>query len=336
MKVFHWKCDVGNFGDDLNLWLWDWLLPGLRERHPELLLVGVGTVLQSGLLPDDMKKLVVGAGFGYGPPPEMAGQRGWDVRCVRGPLTAAKLGLDPALAVTDPAVLVGDLPEYHGLPKIHDALFVPHWQSALHGVWPAVAKAAQVAYMSPCHDCTTVIRAIAQARLVIAESMHAAIIADTLRVPWIAVKSSHDFHSFKWQDWTASMGLSYRPQRIPPSTRAEAGAKCERFWGFQRDAAGMVAEPSGPHTAPGPRPSMPRAIAKHVLATPAVLALRQARRAEPQLSSDATLADRKERLRVVLAGVRRDYLSPGAASDRLHQGPAPALGTAVGHYPALG
>jgi succinoglycan biosynthesis protein ExoV len=326
MKVFHWKCDPGNFGDDLNLWLWDGLLPGLREQHPQVLLVGVGTVLQQGKLPDEMKKLVVGSGVGYGPPPEVAGRRDWDVRCLRGPLTAEKLGLDPDLAVTDPAALVSDMPEFRNLPKTHDALFIPHWQSAVHGVWSAVAKAAQVGYMSPCRDCKTVIRAIGQSKLVIAESMHAAIVADALRVPWIAVKSSHDYHSFKWKDWTASLNLTYQPQRIPPSTRAEAGAKSEPFWGFQRGSADVDAEPgeardaeAPPGTAPGPRASVSRAIAKHILAAPAVLALRQARRAEPQLSSDATLADRKERLRVVLAGIRRDYLCHAVASDRLQQ-----------------
>jgi succinoglycan biosynthesis protein ExoV len=27
MKPFYWESDHGNFGDDLNLWLWDFLLP---------------------------------------------------------------------------------------------------------------------------------------------------------------------------------------------------------------------------------------------------------------------------------------------------------------------
>ncbi|RVI74215.1 polysaccharide pyruvyl transferase family protein, partial [Sinorhizobium meliloti] len=45
MKPYYWESQHGNFGDDLNLWLWDFLLPGFREVHPETLLVGVGTVL---------------------------------------------------------------------------------------------------------------------------------------------------------------------------------------------------------------------------------------------------------------------------------------------------
>jgi succinoglycan biosynthesis protein ExoV len=48
-------------------------------------------------------------------------------------------------------------------------------------------------------------------------------------------------------------------------------------------------------------------MAKQVLAAPSALALWQARRAEPQLSADGVLAERKERFGAVLAGIRRDY-----------------------------
>lgn len=323
MKLFHWRCEPGNFGDDLNLWLWDVLLPGFRQQHPEVLLVGVGTVLKRGVMPEEMIKLVVGSGVGYGPPPVVTGQRDWDVRCVRGPLTAEVLGLDPDRVAIDPAVMVSDMPEFRNLPKIYEALFVPHWQSAIHGVWSAVARAAQISYVSPCGEAKSVIRAIAQSKLVIAESMHAAIVADALRVPWIAVKTRHETHSFKWRDWAASLELTYRPEPIPPSTRAEAGAKSERFWGFQSavtETTGEFADESGGQDVEcgRQRHSVPKAIARHVLAAPAVLALRQARRAEPQLSRDAVLADRKERLRAVLAGIRRDYIVPGAV-DHLQQ-----------------
>jgi succinoglycan biosynthesis protein ExoV len=44
-----------------------------------------------------------------------------------------------------------------------------------------------------------------------------------------------------------------------------------------------------------------------VLAAPSALALRQARKASPQLSADAVLSEKKDRLRDVLAAIRRDY-----------------------------
>ena len=55
-------------------------------------------------------------------------------------------------------------------------------------------------------------------------------------------------------------------------------------------------------------PATLRRIAKQLLALPSIVGLWQARRAPSQLSADAVLAERKERLREVLQEVRRDYL----------------------------
>lgn len=324
MQPFHWQSERGNFGDDLNLWLWDFLLPGFREAHPDVLLVGVGTVLNRALLPRGRRKLVVGSGFGYGAAPDFRDADEWDVRCVRGPLTAARLGLDDGLGIVDPAVMVADMPEFRGVPKLHEAIFVPHWESTVGGIWPDVCRAAGLAYVDPCGEAKSVIAAIAAARLVVAESMHAAILADAFRVPWVAVTTSRHINSFKWQDWAASLGLAYRPRRLPLSSRAEAIAKGASFWGvdFERHAAGRdMPGHRHPERTPAtmrgtpPRPGL-RAVAKHVLAAPAALALRQARKAEPQLSADAVLAERKDRFRDVLAGIRRDYLRTVGAARR--------------------
>jgi succinoglycan biosynthesis protein ExoV len=315
MQPFHWESAHGNFGDDLNLWLWDFLLPGFRDVHPAVLLVGVGTVLNRVLLPPGRRKLVVGSGFGYGAPPDFSDKAEWDVRCLRGPLTAARLGLDETLGIVDPAVMVADMPEFQGLPKLHEAIFVPHWESTIGGIWPAVCQAVGLAYIDPRGEAKSVIRAIAQSRLVVAESMHAAILADAFRVPWVAVSTSRVINSFKWEDWAASLRLAYRPRHVPISSRAEAITKGARFWGvdFHRKAA----ENEDPNKRDfgealvmirdEPPRSALRSMAKHVLAAPSVLALRQARKTEPQLSANAVLTDRKDRFREILAGISRDY-----------------------------
>ena len=315
MRVFYWQSAQGNFGDDLNLWLWDFLLPGFRNVHPEVLLVGVGTVLNRELLPAEGRKLVIGSGFGYGALPDVADRRAWDLRCVRGPLTAEKLSLDPALGVIDPAALVADMPEFSNLPKTTDAVFVPHWRSTLDGLWPLASKVAGLTYVSPCQEAKSVVRAIAQARLVVAESMHAAILADAFRIPWVAVTTSPVINAFKWRDWTASLGLAYRPRRVPVSSPAEAGAKGVSFWGIPHGLRMPQPADAGDGAFDGtvvitPRerhPASPRMIAKRLLAVPSMVGLWQARRACPQLSADAVLAERKDRLRAIVAEVRRDY-----------------------------
>jgi succinoglycan biosynthesis protein ExoV len=315
MQPFYWESSHGNFGDDLNLWLWDFLLPGFRQVHPEILLVGVGTVLNDALLPKGTRKLVVGSGFGYGRLPDFSDASEWDIRCVRGPSTAGKLGLDADLGIIDPAVMVADMPEFQGLPKVHDAIFIPHWESTVGGVWPMVCRAAGLAYVDPCGDAKSVIRAIAQSRLVIAESMHAAILADAMRVPWVAVSTSRAINSFKWEDWAASLELTYRPRLVPVSSRAEAITKGTRFWGVDFDRRRLENEDPNRRdfsevlamTANDPPRSPLRSMVKRVLAAPSARALRQARKATPRLSADAVLAERKDRFREVLAGIRRDY-----------------------------
>jgi succinoglycan biosynthesis protein ExoV len=145
--------------------------------------------------------------------------------------------------------------------------------------------------------------------------MHAAILADAFRVPFVAVTTSRQINSFKWQDWASSLGLSYRPRHVPISSRAEAITKGARFWGVDFERRAMdddLYERQAPDettvmTRTEPPRSALRSVAKHILAAPAVLALRQARKAEPQLSADTTLAERKDRFRAVLSGIRRDY-----------------------------
>lgn len=315
MKPFYWESEHGNFGDDLNLWLWDFLLPGFREIHDETMLVGVGTVLNTALLPPGIRKLVIGSGFGYGALPDMSDRSEWDIRCVRGPLTAEKVGIDPALGIIDPAVMVSEMPEFKNLPKIPGTTFIPHWESAVAGLWPSVCETAGVHYVDPRGEARSVIRRIAQSEIILAESMHAAILADAFRVPWVAVSTSHSINSFKWNDWARTVEVSYTPLHVPVSSRAEAILKGGRFWGFQfdgtatvtgkRSGRGLTGMSSKDHR--GVRRNGLRDLAKRGLALPSAYALRRAGKAEPGLSRDGVLERRKEQLFDVIQEIRRDY-----------------------------
>ncbi|AVA25217.1 polysaccharide pyruvyl transferase family protein [Rhizobium sp. NXC24] len=313
MKPFHWESTHGNFGDDLNLWLWDFLLPGLRDVHNETLLVGVGTVLNTLILPLDGHKLVIGSGFGYGSLPEMGDKTKWDIRSVRGPLTAEKVGLPKDMGIIDPAAMVTEMPEFKNLPKTNRRTFVPHWESAAAGLWPEICKTVGLSYLDPRGEAKAVIREIATSELIVAESMHGAILADAFRVPWIAVSTSRAINSFKWNDWARSLGVTYAPKHIPVSTRAEAIAKGARFWGvgFERDEQSVRElekdRQGGTMVLADPEQTRLRVIAKQALAVPSALALWQASKAKPQLSADAALASRKQRFFDVIEGVRRDY-----------------------------
>src|ERR1019366_6854573 len=62
----------------------------------------------------------------------------------------------------------------------------------------------------------------ASAKLVVAEAMHGAIVADTLRIPWIAVECSPEILPFKWVDWCQSMDLPYKPFQLLPTSAWDA------------------------------------------------------------------------------------------------------------------
>ena len=100
-------------------------------------------------------------------------------------------------------------------------MFVPHWKSVRYGRWQRICESLGIEFVDPCGDSTAVVRRIASAEKVIAESMHAAIIADAFRVPWIPVALSREISPFKWVDWAASLEVPYRPVCLPASNRIE-------------------------------------------------------------------------------------------------------------------
>ncbi|HEY2675425.1 MAG TPA: polysaccharide pyruvyl transferase family protein [Steroidobacteraceae bacterium] len=219
MKV-HLVAQVqGNFGDELNRWLWPGLLADVWSKADDgVLFVGIGTVLD-GNLPEARVTIVFGTGTGYTPAPPDVSAR-WRIYGVRGPLTARALNLDKRFAMTDPAILLATLSEFSGLDR-HGVIFVPHWKSVRYGDWQRICKTLGIEFVDPCQDSKLVVRRIAAAEKVIAESMHAAIIADAFRVPWIPVALSREISPFKWVDWASSLDVAYRPVCLPPSNRIE-------------------------------------------------------------------------------------------------------------------
>ncbi len=236
MRLYYYKTATLNFGDDLNEHLWPRLLPGLLTGHyinvappppgttdRSPLFIGIGTLLNE-LVPEEPQKIVFGAGFGYGTRPRL--DEKWHFYCVRGPLTAQTLGLDPALAITDPAVLVRtlDLPRPD---KAYRFAFMPHHsihaQTGRSGFIAEVCGEIGVAYIDPGWDVDRVLQELLKTEILICEAMHGAIVADALRVPWIAVSMDPSFFPLKWQDWTRSLNIPLKTRRLPvlwkPRTR---------------------------------------------------------------------------------------------------------------------
>lgn len=229
-----------NFGDDLNRWLWNRLLGSSLEEDDGVCLTGIGTVISKGHLPPDKRYIVLGGGVGYDILPDNVGGPSWEILAVRGPLTAKVLGLPADKAVTDAAVLLRLLPECTPLPESERAgvVFMPHYSTLAYGNWKSVCQLAGITFLDPFEESEKMVQRIRRAKLVIADAMHAAIVADALRVPWIPVVLSPQNNTFKWLDWTLSLGLPYEPVYLGASTALEAiGNSSYRFRGIRHYSA---------------------------------------------------------------------------------------------------
>jgi succinoglycan biosynthesis protein ExoV len=212
MRFYQHAIAGGNFGDDLNGWLWPRLLGNLLDDRDDELWVGIGTVLHADWIPAAPRKIVCGSGCGYGPLPSIDDR--WRFLAVRGLLTAQRLGLPPSAAITDAAALVPRLYRPKPLSARRPA-FIPHHANLRIGRWDRACAAAGIDLIDPRDPVEQVLDALAGAEVVIAEAMHGAILADAYRVPWIPVSSGRNVLDFKWQDWCGSLGLTYAPATIP-------------------------------------------------------------------------------------------------------------------------
>jgi succinoglycan biosynthesis protein ExoV len=213
----HYFSEVPNFGDDLNRWLWADLFGGGLPADASSCLVGIGSILDDHV-PCDRSVLVLGSGVGYGTLPSRAVRAGWNILGVRGPLTARLLELPPSTVITDSALLLRGLSCGQPLSSSErdgGVVFMPHHRSDDIGLWSEICRRAEVQYVSPYGDSRETVNTLRRARLVLADAMHAAIVADTLRVPWVPIVTSCEVSSFKWIDWTLSMELEYDPVQIP-------------------------------------------------------------------------------------------------------------------------
>lgn len=213
MKVFYHHAAGGNVGDDLNAVLWQRLLPDLQQLETAQWLVGAGTIIDQRLSPLAGRKIIVGSGLR---PTLHAGSRGdsWgDVRfaAVRGKLTAQQLGLGRDVVLCDPGFLVARTwPEYRAAvsngPRSGRVGLIPHVYSEQWSHIAAAAADAGLEVISPTLPLETFLQRLGGCARVYCESLHAAIFADALRIPWTRVRiSSHYYEGkgvagFKWRD----------------------------------------------------------------------------------------------------------------------------------------
>jgi succinoglycan biosynthesis protein ExoV len=288
--LYQWRGLHRNFGDELNSLLWPRLLPDFFDQNDATHFLGIGSILDDRHAAKAVK-LVAGSGYG-GYQPRAVLDETWIVHWVRGKRTAGLLGLPPALGIGDPASLV----PLAGLAPPHEARdigFIPHFESMIRGAWQEVAAKAGATLIDPCDDPLSVIAAIGKCRMVMSEALHGIIVADALRVPWIAIRPLAPIHRPKWSDWAETLDLTIEFKGLLPSTALERAhlSHLSRFHLGRRVLHHQAARLRG--------------IAQQRHIDGAAQALRAVARAEPQLSRGALLNDAQDRMMEAIAVLRR-------------------------------
>lgn len=298
MRIYYYHDSYGNFGDELNQWLWPRMLPRGFDSSDNALLLGIGTLIREEV-PSEPVKVVLGAGIGYGDLPRL--DESWRFYAVRGPRTAAALGLPGDLSMTDAAALLNVLETRNS--RQDGVGFMPHHLSRGLFDWGRLCRRIGVTYLDPRAPVPRLLDTIKSLRLVLAEAMHGAIVADALRVPWIPVRAYPHINTFKWEDWTASLELPYAAHALPALYDNHRLEPAERMREYLRRAwrlRSLTRQGSPPRETPTTAADAERATAQ--------LADLARHRHGATLSDDAVHADRLERLSGALARVIADWI----------------------------
>ena len=221
MKITFFRGRYPNFGDELNTWMWQKLLPNFFDDDESELFIGIGSTIGDHY-EKSAKKIIFGAGFvlGYNEKPDVS-TTDWDIYFVRGPRTAKALNISPDLALGDAAILMRTIVDYKKW-KPEVISFIPHWESLERGNWQEVCKIAGINLIDSRRPVEELIGELLRSKLVICEAMHGAIVADAFRIPWIPVIPLAKIHRDKWHDWAEALDVSLTPQYLIPSSIYEA------------------------------------------------------------------------------------------------------------------
>jgi len=108
VEIIYYKDVIGNFGDDLNSFMWHELIPDLATKISSKKILGVGSII-NGQIIENNHVYILGSGAGYGYLPNI---NNLEIFFVRGKLTAQLLNIDEHFALADSAIFLTYLDEF--------------------------------------------------------------------------------------------------------------------------------------------------------------------------------------------------------------------------------
>lgn len=229
MKIIYYKSDIGNFGDDLNAWLWKELIPDLMGLNDNIAFLGIGSILteNSPILQESssfQKKIIFGSGV-RSINDFLEFDNSWYIPFVRGKYSSLKLFGDTDHYIADGAYFLALLKGYEQKrlsKKTHKIGFIPYFRSVDKVDWEAVCKKLDWHLILPTKvGVDGFIDEVVSCDRIISEAMHGAMIADIYRVPWERLRFYSHIHEnevvseFKWNDWLSSIELNNTYVEIP-------------------------------------------------------------------------------------------------------------------------
>lgn len=231
MNLVYFKSEEGNFGDDLNPWIWDKLFGDSEDYDDDLDFIGIGSILDERLNKENRKKVIFGSGIrdlSFRP------TENYDIRFVRGPISARNLNDVPF--ITDSAYCLALLNEkFSDQDKKYKCSIVPYFRHAKTVNWKLFEKITGIHVILPTKNIEQVLKEIAASEKIIAGAMHGAIIADVLRVPWKRLRlGKHGKETFltseiKWHDWLYSINIFEEIQTIDVNSKIFENSKIGNF-----------------------------------------------------------------------------------------------------------
>lgn len=231
MNIIYFKSDIGNFGDDLNPWLWKQVLGDFENYRDDLDFIGIGSILDERIKSDNAK-VVFGSGvrdFQL----DISTISKLDILFVRGPISSVVTRTNTY--ISDAAYALRLLPK-KTYTKKYKLSIVPYFRHANQFNWRMFERITGIHVILPTQEVERVIDEINASEQILASAMHGAILADIYRVPWMRVKfSKHGSESaltseIKWTDWLLSIDLEKAPTHVFDFTLNHRKSKLKTFY----------------------------------------------------------------------------------------------------------